>query len=121
MKDDDFVFTREKSKGDDCKGLFFRGYHSAFAQDGHIGIRQGVKLLKRMSCRGCDECGYLWDDAVEANSCGSLIVPEIEHGALYQLRITNISKDWETGYADDWDTELVKVDAMEVGGESNAL
>ena len=110
-----FDMVTEMQPAEKCKGLFFRGYRSTFVNNDHIGERQGARFLKRLSCPGCDQCGYLMDDAVEANSCGSLIIPKIENGALYQLKITNISKDWETGYADSWDTELVKVDAKEVG------
>jgi hypothetical protein len=36
------------------------------------------------------------------------IVDEIRHGALYDLRVTNISRDWETGIVDDYDFEFVK-------------
>ena len=29
---------------------------------------------------------------------------------IYQIIMTNVSKDWETGYVDDWDYELIPYD-----------
>ena len=37
------------------------------------------------------------------------IIDNIEHGALYELKVTNVSVDYESGYADDWDIEFVKI------------
>ena len=34
-------------------------------------------------------------------------MPSIEDGKLYTVQITNQSRDWETGYIDDYDTEIV--------------
>jgi len=30
-------------------------------------------------------------------------------GRLYESRATNVSRDWETGYPDDWDVEIFEV------------
>jgi len=61
-------------------------------------------MLKKKSCPGCEKCGFLLEDLSQNES---VIIPEIEHDELYTVVVTNISKDWETGYVDDWDLEVV--------------
>lgn len=70
---------------------------------------QGLRLLKRKSCKGCDQCGYLRDDLHERMCDEGIILPEIEHDALYTIKVTNVSHDYESGFVDDWDLEAVKI------------
>ena len=45
-----------------CKGLLFRGTVTTFINiKGHIGTHKYLKLLKRKSCPGCDNCGGLME------------------------------------------------------------
>jgi len=36
-------------------------------------------------------------------------MPEIENGKLYEIRMANESRDWETGYIDEYYLEIVEV------------
>ena len=38
---------------------------------------------------------------------------DVEHNGLYTINATNISRDWESGYVDDYDLELVRYDEVE--------
>lgn len=93
----------------ECNGLIFRGYSSTFYKDGHIGQKQGVRLLKRKSCPGCEKCGWLLDEISEEIACDAIIFPNIEHGKEYTIRVINISHDYETGHCDGYDLEIVKI------------
>lgn len=101
---------REASMVDECRGLWFRGYSNIFYSDGRFEKKQGIRLLKRRSCKGCYKCHLLLHNAREMMSYGNLIFPdEIKDGGLYTIQVTNIHKDWESGYVDDWDIEIVEV------------
>lgn len=95
-------------KETDCKGLFFRGYKNLY-YDGGVHLKQGLKPLKRMSCKGCSKCGWYDEQIFEMIGSEGVIIPEIEDGALYSVTVTNISTDWETGYCDGYDFEFFKV------------
>ena len=85
----------------DCKGLLFRVRESRYRAAGDtIAFRREYRFLKKKSCPGCNQCGYLWDDLAERNY---EVIDGGNDGDIVQLRVTNISTDWETGYADDWD------------------
>jgi hypothetical protein len=95
-----------------CIGKLFRGYHSMFLCDGtHFGYREGIKLLKRKSCPGCDHCFWMEDELYERANDGDVILPKggIKQGALYRIEIANVSKDWESGIIDEWDLKIVEV------------
>lgn len=93
-----------------CKGLTFRGYNNKFQSGKHIGNHQGIKLLKRKSCPGCQHCEFYFYNMQEMIDTDTIIWPEIEHGKLYSIRVVNISKDWETGIVDDYDYEIFKLE-----------
>lgn len=79
-----------------------------FKSGGHIGYHQGIKLLKRKSCT-CEKCNSMLDVVHDAISDKYLIIPEIEHGELYSVRICNESIDWESGICDSYDVEVFKL------------
>lgn len=106
------AFEYPLPKGEPCKGLVFRGYSNTFKSNNHIGQHQGIKLLKRKSCPGCEVCGSLLDEVSESIACNSLIMPTIHHGALYSIHITNVHKDWESGLVDDYEIEVYKLSAQ---------
>lgn len=101
--------TIERPELESCKGLIFRGYSCVFEMNGKIERKEGIRLLKRESCPGCKDCGYLMDEIREAVCSHTLILPDIEHGALYSVRLINLSKDWETGIVDSYDIEIYKL------------
>lgn len=106
-----------------CKGLFFRGYSTMFFHDNRIERKEGLRLLKKKSCKGGELCNsykddhfqsyrcdhWFLDEMSESIACECLIMPEIEDGKLYSVRITNMTHDFESGYCDDFDVEFFKV------------
>ena len=97
----------------ECKGLVFRGFHSVFYDSLTMRIerREGIRLLKKRSCPGCKQCGFLLDAMDDMISTNTLLFPEegIEHGKLYTIIVVNESRDWESGQIDEWDFEIIKV------------
>ena len=94
-----------------CKGQVFKGYASLFCHKGRVERRQGIRLMKSLSCPGCEHCGGGWmlSEGPDHIDCGTLLMPEIENGKLYEIRMANESRDWETGYIDEYDLEIVEV------------
>ncbi len=91
-----------------CKGLIFRASNNWFENsNGDFEYRVKFRRLIRKSCPGCSKCLSVLDSAHELME--NVIFPlEPKNGGLYQLKITNVHTDWETGYVDDWDTEFVE-------------
>ena len=57
------------SKKEPCKGRFYRYTQSAYrANDGSIQNKEVFKLLKSISCKGCEKCGWIEDDITEVIS-----------------------------------------------------
>jgi len=92
-----------------CKGLFFRGHSNLFYTKNKVRLNQSVTLLKRMSCPGCEKCGWMLEDLAEIISCENLIFPDIAEGGLYTLIVSNISTDWETGLVDSYALEFKEI------------
>ena len=110
------ALKREEQKPQEpCRGLIFRLRRSSWSHTGDsVGFKYQFRLLKRKWCKGCDQCLFLWDDLNERiDDWGKdLSWSDIEFGntdqAMYQLKVTNISRDWESGYVDDWDIGFVE-------------
>lgn len=98
-----------------CDGLFYRGKVNAYTSGGNYIFDRRMMLLKRRSCSGCENCHFLLEDLNERSHDNHYYpnIDHVEHGALYQLRMTNISTDWESGYVDDWELEFIKVEETE--------
>ena len=101
-----------------CIGHFFRCLRNGFvsAQDGTYNFQIKFRPLKSLSCTGCRQCMYLddTDDILfmfEYFTEGSIVshVTKAKPGSIFQLKITNVSTDWETGYVDDYDLEFILV------------
>jgi len=91
-----------------CKGLVYR------ANVQHCRTKQGILFsvrlnkLKKKSCFGCEECECIEDQLSEISYDWPLInIETVEHGKLYTIGFTNISRDWETGVVDEWDLEVI--------------
>ena len=71
----------------ECKGLIFRAYNSVFKRrNGHYEQQQGFRLAKRLSCKGCSNCGGLLDYANEALCDGAWLHDKhLDNGAYYRL------------------------------------
>jgi hypothetical protein len=90
-----------------CTGLVFRGFNSMFFSGGKLERREGIRLLKRESCNGCEKCGWMLENLSQDDCSETIIMPTIDDGKVYTVKITNESRDWETGYVDDYDLEVV--------------
>ena len=42
------------------------------------------------------------------------IIQNIKDQALYKLKIVNMSRDWETGYVDEFDLEFVELKPIQI-------
>lgn len=91
-----------------CKGLFFRGYSSVYYRNGIIKRTDELRLLKRMSCPGCDKCGWVLDTLSECTD--NIIIPAIKNGKIYSIHSINESRDWETRIIDSYDLEFFEVE-----------
>lgn len=100
---------------DACKGQVFKGYNSTFYHKGRIECRQGIRLVKSLSCPGCKVCGGAWmiGEVSEHIEGQTFLMAEIDHGELYGIRVTNKSTDWETGLLDSYDLEVYKISSQE--------
>lgn len=93
-----------------CKGIFYKGKVNMFinSNDEYV-YTQRMIPLRKMSCKGCEKCGFLLDDLRENISNGCNPLPEkIVHNKIYQLKMTNAMVDYESGYVDDWDIEFIE-------------
>lgn len=94
----------ERPEVKECKGLFFRGYSNIYTIGAELHIKKGFRLLKRKSCTGCPKCDHYSDMMRDMIPSGNYIIPDpIIDGGLYTVRVGNVSTDWESGFADDWD------------------
>lgn len=94
--------------------LVFRYVREAWiGSEGDINVRERFRPVWRLS-RQDEGTSYLLEDLNErlnayVNGWGSnpLSARKYKVDQLYQLEVTNISTDWETGIVDDWDVEFV--------------
>lgn len=116
MTIEQFPSMKSEIVKDQCPGMVFRCIHSQYAyldQRGRViwGDRTVMRQLKKESCEGCSNCGYLYDSLSEfVGESPTDIRPEIEHGAKYRLTVVDIHKDWETGIVDDWNLAFIKIE-----------
>jgi len=80
-----------------CKGLLFRVQDNSYYKDGCVHIETTARLLKRKSCKGCPDCGWM-HDALEECSGDELSdlfqMPEIIDGRCdYHLVAVRVESD----------------------------
>jgi len=105
------LLNYEKKDPKNCKGLIFRGKINRYVNGkGHYVETQRMALLKRKSCSGCSKCAYMWEEIEEGlgNDRPPIMPAHLVPEQLYNLIVTNISYDYESGNIDDWDLEFVK-------------
>ena len=96
-----------------CKGLFWRASVSSFLSSHRsIETRKSLRLLKRKSCTGCDQCEWIWD-YIHEMICDSWgrdndYLGEIEHGKIYTYKV-NSSQGYFDQYPEIDDIEFVEV------------
>lgn len=96
-----------------CKGIFFR-YYESYYMSSHFSIefRRSYRLLKKLSCSGCDFCQQIREDVA---MCGDVMSVFRESkkpvdGAMYEAVFVSGGIDSETCYCDEWWWELKKVE-----------
>lgn len=95
---------------DECKGDVYRANVGLYRTK--TGFAQTIRLvkIKKLSCAD-DDClihDCVVDDLLEGKEA-PINIQKIKHNKLYRLNYCNIGRDWETGYVDDYDFELVEV------------
>jgi len=111
LKNGPVFATKSNAKELTCKGRIYRCRDTQYITSRGWSSSVSMSFLKKKSCPGCDQCGYLEDDLHES-SCERLvdIKPRVQDQALYQLMIVDISTDWETGYVDDWSVAFILIE-----------
>ena len=103
---DEIEDSQDKQK---CTGLVFRFLVNNFVSGDGITMKKSFKLLKRKSCN-CSKCQNLLDCFYEDIACGYLPAYDgLSHNDLCTLRCSVISRDFETGYADEWEMVFSKI------------
>lgn len=90
-----------------CKGQVYKCRVSDYTDSKNNDYTHKVSMVlaKKKSCRGCEHCGWL--DMREEISCGNLLLPvNPENGSYYELIVTNVTTDWESGLPDGYDLEF---------------
>jgi hypothetical protein len=108
-----FVITpieahKEEFMENKCQGLVFRGKKSVYYNQGRFVEKKEIRLLKKMSCRGCHKCISLMDDLKEeiTNIGTEYGFPDIKDGGLYTLEFEVLGRDPEGGWVDDWSIRI---------------
>ena len=88
--------------GNPCKGLIYKGYRSVYVdKEGCIYVKCKLRLMVKKSCKCCHEHDFSdFEDIID--------IDLIEDGKLYNIIMTNISTDWESGIIDDYDLKVVE-------------
>lgn len=95
----------------ECKGVVFRAEVSSY-RTSKKGIGMTLKLnpLKRKSCPGCDQCGWIDDLFLDFTAEDIIGFTEIEDKGLYTIGVINEHRDWESGLIDDFDLMVVRLE-----------
>ena len=93
-----------------CNGAIYRYKQNLYlGSRGEIVYKDSFIPMKKLSCKGCECCYWIYESLSDMISNGNIIIPNnLEDGELYYLSVTNISTDWETGVVDDFDFMFVK-------------
>jgi len=102
----------EPSPEPKCKGVVYK------ADVQHCKTQRGVLFsvrlnkMKRLSCPGCEQCGFLEDDLgeIDPKHWPIIGIATVEPGKLYTIDVVNIGRDLESGYVDAWDLKVTPFD-----------
>jgi len=105
------ILDIEPVQENQCKGDIFKANVSLCKTERGVLFSVRLNKMKRLSCPGCKYCGWLDDDLNELDPerFPLLGIENVEHGKLYTITTTNVSRDFETGWIDSWDLEVVEV------------
>lgn len=89
----------------------WKAFHSEYQRGKSFVHETRIEYRARKSCKcnQCNETAYCFNqDLIE----GIVVTNwnELQDGKYYKPVVVNITNDWETGYADYWEWELVEVE-----------
>ena len=99
-----------KIKETSCAGKIYKAkINNYISKTGEICNKKSLRLMRKLSCPNCEECGWIEEAVQEHIACGYLLLnfEKIEHDKLYTIRTCNLHVDYETGCVDDCDLEIV--------------
>ena len=101
-------------RGPECKGLFYRYTESIYCnKKGGWTSTRTITMLKRMSCKGCNDCAGVVEcmqmEMSEAGTFPVVLPADIQNGDIITPRVVVTGTDWESGYADEWIIEATVV------------
>jgi hypothetical protein len=92
-----------------CYGIVYRANVHSFITKRGVGRTVRLNKLKRFSC-GCEKCRWFEDSIGEISEDWPILgLESVEHGKTYTITSCNESRDFETGYIDDWDFQVVEL------------
>ena len=86
----------EKPGKQKCKGIVYRGRRSQYFLNGTVHERLTLKVLKRMSCAGCEKCGWVEEFLFEWVSMYDMDLSHIEDGNFYKIEVVSSQGYFET-------------------------
>lgn len=97
-----------------CKGIVFRGYTNRYYDGYKIVFKQELRILRRKSCPGCEQYGWIYEALAEMESSGLVFYLAgkerlFKNRALYSVRPIGFCHDPETGLIDDYALEFYEV------------
>lgn len=93
--------TLQPAEAPKCKGRVYRYQESHFFVNDRTVHSRELRLLKRRSCPGCEKCSSETDFLA---STPELLVfgVGLKPGLEAALHFVEVSRDWETGYVDEF-------------------
>lgn len=72
----------------ECKGLYWRASVSCYLSNHNsIECRESLRLLRRKSCKGCEQCYWIWEILNEQLALDGGYQGTIEHGKIYTFNV----------------------------------
>lgn len=103
---DEEIALLENQEVEECEGRVYRYREKQYTtRDGGIHFHQSVTPLKRKSCKGCGQCG--WVDE-ELNSGIDISIGKMDDFDLCTLSIINFYRDYDGDC--DYDLEFSKLE-----------
>jgi hypothetical protein len=105
--------TRHMIKLSPCKGIVARFHQNKFWNGDKLERRETFRVLKRDSCNK-EDCPYCAAIRDQLDGDGEYFdrfpdVGSLKPGDKVRMYISIYSTDWESGHADDWGVEVMKV------------
>ena len=87
-----------------CQGTVFKAsVQNCRTAKGGFRFQVHLVPMKKMSCPGCEKCGWQSENFSEVNNDWPINgIESCEDGKFYFVSTCNESKDWETGQVDEW-------------------